>query len=83
MRRRTKSEGWSAPLRQDAYIEHLESLIQLQLETIALRDAHYASVRESADEAMRYAKALEAERERLEEYAHSLEEERERLGRGD
>lgn len=83
MRRRTDSEGWSAPLGRDAYIEHLESLIQLQLETIALRDAHYASVRESADEAIGYAKALEAERERLEEYAHSLEEERERLGRGD
>jgi glycosyltransferase involved in cell wall biosynthesis len=95
--RRRDDGGWSAPLGQDAYIEHLESLIQLQLETIALRDAHYATVRESADEAIRYAQALEAERERLEEYAHtleaererieeyahSLEEERRRLGRGD
>lgn len=63
---RTKDNGWSAALSKDAYIEHLEALVQLQLETIALRDAHYASARQTADEAVRYAKSLEDERARLE-----------------
>jgi glycosyltransferase involved in cell wall biosynthesis len=72
---RSNEDSWSAPLSQNGYIEHLESLIQLQLETIALRDAHYAAVRVTADEAIRYAKSLEQERERLEKYARSLEQE--------
>jgi glycosyltransferase involved in cell wall biosynthesis len=72
MSRRRERGDWSAPLDPDAYIEHLESLIQIQLETIALRDGHYADVRKSAE-------ALEREREQLEQYALSLEEERKRL----
>lgn len=76
---RSKAEDWTAPLGKDALIEHLEALVQLQLETIALRDAHYADVRRSADEAIRYAQSLEEERVRLETYARSLEEERARL----
>jgi glycosyltransferase involved in cell wall biosynthesis len=79
---RSSEDTWSAPLSQDAYIEHLEALIQLQLETIALRDAHYASVRESAAEAIRYAKSLEEERERLEGHVRKPKDEsRSGLGR--
>ena len=62
-------ERGSAALRRhpfEQYIEHLESLIQLQLETIALRDGHYANVREQAERAAEYAQSLEAERARLE-----------------
>jgi glycosyltransferase involved in cell wall biosynthesis len=58
--------NWRAALTPDQYIEHLESLIQLQLETIALRDGHYANVRAQAESATEYAKSLEVERERLE-----------------
>ena len=62
---RSNEDGWTAPLSKEAYIEHLEALIQLQIETIALRDGHYASLRETTDEAVRYARSLEQERDRL------------------
>ena len=64
---RSNVDGWPAPVSPEAYIEHLEALIQLQLETIALRDTHYAFQRQSAEEAVRYAQSLEQERARLEE----------------
>ena len=57
---------WRASLTPEQYIEHLESLIQLQLETIALRDGHYANAREQAERAVEYAQSLEVERQRLE-----------------
>jgi len=73
MRRAGERSGiepeWRASLTPEQYIDHLESLIQLQLETIALRDGHYAAVRESAETAIEYARSLEAERERLREQA--------------
>jgi glycosyltransferase involved in cell wall biosynthesis len=69
---RSREDDRSEPLSPEAYIEHLEALVQLQLETIALRDAHYAALRESADEAIRYAKSLEVERERLERELRSV-----------
>ena len=50
---------WRASLTPEQYIDHLESLIQLQLETIALRDGHDAAVRESAETAIEYAQSLE------------------------
>jgi glycosyltransferase involved in cell wall biosynthesis len=56
---------WRAALTPEQYIEHLESLIQLQLESIAFRDAHYANAREQAERAVEYAQSLEVERERL------------------
>jgi hypothetical protein len=62
-----------AGLTTEQYVEHLESLVQLQLETIELRDRHYAAVRESAERAIEYAQSLEEERSRREEYARSLE----------
>ena len=61
-----EEENWRAELTPEQYIEHLESLIQLQLETIALRDGHYAHAREQAERASEYAQSLEAERARLE-----------------
>jgi hypothetical protein len=67
---------WRAVLTPVQYIEHLESLIHLQLETIALRDGHYAHVRERAERAVEYAQSLEQERARRDEYAQSLEQER-------
>ena len=57
--------GWRGALTPEQYIEHLESLIQLQLESIALRDGHYANAREQAERAVEYAQSLEVERERL------------------
>lgn len=57
---------WRAALTPEQYVEHLESLVQLQLETIALRDGHYANVREQAERAIEYAQSLEVERARLE-----------------
>jgi glycosyltransferase involved in cell wall biosynthesis len=67
------TESWRAALTPEQYIEHLESLVQLQLETIALRDGHYANAREQAERAVEYAQSLEAERTRLETYARELE----------
>jgi glycosyltransferase involved in cell wall biosynthesis len=64
---------WRAALSPEQYIEHLESLIQLQLETIALRDGHYASVREQAERAVEYAQSLEVERTRLESELAALQ----------
>ena len=68
MSERSASAGgeWRAALTPEQYIEHLESLIQLQLETISLRDGHYANAREQAERAVEYAQSLEAERARLE-----------------
>lgn len=66
MERSHGGNGWRAALSPERYIEHLESLIQLQLETIAMRDAHYANAREQAERAVEYAQSLERERERLE-----------------
>ncbi len=71
-------ESWRAALSPEQYIEHLESLIQLQLETIALRDGHYAHAREQAERASEYAQSLEAERAQRDEYVKSLEQERSR-----
>jgi glycosyltransferase involved in cell wall biosynthesis len=69
-------EEWRAALSPEQYIEHLESLIQLQLETIALRDGHYANAREQAERAVEYAQSLEAERGRLEAELARLRDER-------
>jgi glycosyltransferase involved in cell wall biosynthesis len=68
--------SWRAALTPEQYIEHLESLIQLQLETIALRDGHYANAREQAERATEYAQSLEQERAQRDEYVQSLEQER-------
>jgi glycosyltransferase involved in cell wall biosynthesis len=68
----TRSD-WRAALTTEQYIEHLESLIQLQLETISLRDGHYAAARESAEQAAEYARSLEADRARREEYVRTLQ----------
>ena len=76
----TRAEGdWRASLSPEQYIDHLESLIQLQLETISLRDGHYANAREQAERAIEYAQSLEQERERFEESYAALEAERARL----
>ena len=72
------SSDWRAALTPEQYIAHLESLIQLQLETIALRDGHYAAVRESAERAIEYAQSLEEDRARREEYVRSLQAELEK-----
>ncbi len=62
----TTGADWRAALTPEQYIEHLESLLQLQLESIALRDGHYANAREQAERAVEYAQSLEVERRRLE-----------------
>jgi glycosyltransferase involved in cell wall biosynthesis len=64
--RDTSGANWRAALTPEQYIEHLESLVQLQLESIALRDGHYANAREQAERAVEYAQSLEVERKRLE-----------------
>ena len=72
-------DEWRAALTPEQYIEHLESLIQLQLETISLRDGHYATAREQAERAVEYAQSLEAERARLEGELAALRSDRKTL----
>jgi glycosyltransferase involved in cell wall biosynthesis len=74
----TRDGDWRAALSPEQYIEHLEALIQLQLETIALRDGHYANARDRAEKAVEYAQSLEAERARLEAEVARLSAERSR-----
>jgi hypothetical protein len=70
------SEGdWRAAFTPEEYIEHLESLVQLQLEAIALRDGHFAG-------AVAHAENLEADRQAREEYIRRLEGSRGRIRRG-
>ena len=80
--RDTEAGGeWRAALTPEQYIEHLESLVQLQLETIALRDGHYANAREQAERAVEYAQSLEAERARLEAELAAVRNDRRRVTR--
>lgn len=65
--RASSDSDWRAAFSSEEYIQHLESLIQLQLEAIALRDGQYASTVE-------YVQSLEVDRERREEYIRSLDE---------
>lgn len=54
-----KTDGWRATLTPEQYIEHLESLIQLQLEAIALHHGHYAGLRNHAENLTEHARRLE------------------------
>lgn len=84
MSERSDSAGpeWHAALTPEQYIEHLESLIQLQLESISLRDGHYANAREQAERAVEYAQSLEVERARLEAELAAAQSVRGKLSRG-
>jgi len=62
LRRREAPEvDWRETLSPEQYVEHLESLVQLQLETIALRDGHYAGLRNHAEHLAEHAQRLEEE----------------------
>ncbi|MDQ3821721.1 MAG: glycosyltransferase [Actinomycetota bacterium] len=68
------SDGWAAPLSPAEYAEHVDDLLHLQLEAIALRDQELAELHRDAAEVAQQARVHEERADHLERRLADVEE---------